>query len=140
MKLADLVIGLVMFSMVILGVSSLIGGIGGDYGKVIGSDINSTYNKMSELQTNIEGIENKTIGNETETSWTDFGSLVFKGPIRAIKLVGLSLTIPKDIAVDVQDTGYIPAWFINGIILILSTVVLFLIISAIIKWRTVGDT
>ena len=139
MKLADLIIGLVMFSMVILGVSSLIGDVGGDYGKTVDSDINSTYNKMSELQSRVEGIESKTIGNETETSWTTFGSLVFKGPIRAVKLVGLSLTIPKDIAVDIQNTGYVPEWFINGLLLILSIVVIFLVISAIIKWRTVGD-
>lgn len=135
MELADYIIGLVLFSMVILGVSSYIGSLGGDYSKDIDTDMNSTYSQMSVISETTKTIQNETIGENAELSWTTFGNLIFKGPVRAVKLVGESLGVAEGIATDAQKTGYIPSWYAQGIFAIISITVLFLIIGAIIKWK-----
>jgi len=135
MELADYIIGFIVFSMVILGTSSLIGSLGADYSYDIDTDMNSTYSRMSELTSTVSEVQNETIGETSELSWSTFGNLIFKGPVRAVRLVGSSLTVAEGIAVDAQNTGYIPGWFTQGVVGIISITVLFLIIAAIIKWR-----
>ena len=136
MKLGDFTIGLVLFSMAILWVSSMIGG-GSDYGLSGGENLNTTYSKLSLLQEDIDILQNHTVGEATDLSWTSFGNLVFKGIPRAVKSMFDSVLIIKDISTDVENTGYVPSWFTNGIFVILSATFIFLIISFFRKWRAI---
>lgn len=135
MEIRSFLIMLLLFSGVITGISIFMSDLTADFGQNI--------NDLSILS-QAEAIQNKTaiFQNEsakiTGASWFDAPLIVIKGFITFIDLIGTTIfgfftTFTSQVFGVFR--GIIPIWFIGIVSTILIIIILFEIISAVIKWR-----
>jgi len=128
MKATQMLIGLILFSMFIVGAFSLIGEIYPSYSSATNySDSNSSYNVINNITSDINIMQNQT----TDSSSSDFGFAL--GAWQAVKLLWHAPSLISSIVNAIAIEFGIPSIFISGFLAIIGIIVAFIIIGAVFR-------
>ncbi|MEM5867544.1 MAG: hypothetical protein QXG39_06460 [Candidatus Aenigmatarchaeota archaeon] len=134
MEIRNFLIMLLLFSGIIVGVSVFISDLASKYNQNIQdlrtmSQITNIEQKSKELR---EAMQTKITG----VPLIDVPFVAIKGFIDFIDLVATSLFVFWDATINsIASYLFLPTWFVSIITAIVIIIIMFEIISAIIKWR-----
>lgn len=133
------VIGIILFGIIITGFVSMFSQVGNDLqgsGEEMSiSQFNTTFNKLNEAKAGTDNLKNRLIGDDKD--WGIWGVLnaLIGSSWETLKIMFTSLDFMQSAFFGLVAFG-IPDWFIGGILAIITTILIFAIISAILKWKT----
>lgn len=122
---------IIVFSMVIAGLSTFLADLNHEYGLGVDTSWNETYNQLDQVSGVTEDIRNATEGSEITTA--DAFETISEGGMGAMKLVFNSFSLMDTIMTDLMREIGLPPWLYQGFLAILIVIVSFLIISAIFR-------
>lgn len=130
MDLKNVLISVIVVGLVVLAVSTIIGGYNNAYHTTISTDFNTTFNKMAEVT-----ALTQEMSTALETSTTSLGSFLGFMATGAWKVMELMLTIPislmSSLITILVDIFMLPAWFAVGLIAIVLISIIFAIVYII---------
>lgn len=127
MRIEQLLIGLIIFSLVtVTGVLTIVD-ININYGKTTSTtDFSQVYNTSGSLYTISQQQKNSTLGGELSSTDPDSSSI--SGGFRAIRFVSTSFQLYGDIIQAVANTLGIPGYFVTAAITALVIAVVFAVV------------
>lgn len=132
MKLSDFIIGLIVFCVVMVALTTVWSGVTESYSADFVGNVSSEYNKLNqslstalEIQKEIENI-NKTASDDVEDS-------MIRGSYSAIKLGLKSFDVIKGVIWQVQRDFGIPSYFVTALVAVILIVMSFAVINALFK-------
>lgn len=124
MRPENIIIGIIILSMVVIGFTGLVGELKGDYGVSVDTSFNGTYGKIDDMTSKTQELANSTKGNQLSSAYE-----ISAGGLSAISLLwdslGLLNTMLEELSVEIG----LPTWFIGGVIAILTVILIFIIIN-----------
>ena len=137
MKLQDIAIGVILFSMIFIAMGLFMSDLNTNYGDITNFTINetysATYDKMSKIE-NDSSLLSANIQNATIKETLSYEPLATAG-YTALKLsfgsLGYVTSILNAVAIDIG----IPFWAIAGTISIITVLIGFTILGYIFRWR-----
>lgn len=133
------VIGILLFGIIITGFVSLFSQVGddlrGDESEISVEQFNKTFNQLDNAKESTENLKNKLTGDDKD--WGIWGVLnaLIGSAWETLKILFTSFSFMNVAFYGLAMFG-IPSWFISGIIAIITTILVFAVISAILKWNT----
>lgn len=131
MRLRDILIMIVIFSMMITAYAGLIGEFGAQYQTNSSTEFGATFNKT--LAVKAESEEMQKALNTTEVSSLGSAFLWATGAWNILMMVFNSVDLLADIIGDFAEIFSIPKWVATATITIILIIVIFEIIGAIFK-------
>lgn len=137
---SNYIIGIILFSIVVVGGISIIGNFRDVDSTFIDSSeyasLTSTFDKTSELKGNISSLENtiETGGKEEYGTLGVIGGLI-DSAWSSLRLLGSSFGFMNDVFNGLSMFG-IPIWILSLITLIISVIIVFSLYSLIFQGRT----
>lgn len=133
MRLQDFIIGMIIFSIVVIGFTLFVGELEANYPVTIDPDFEDTFNKINETLAITQEVKDTVVGDEISSGTT--ASDAFGGALTAIRSLTTGALTPLSIIDDVlnafaKDLGIDPR-IINGIMIALGILLVFLIIAFI---------
>lgn len=133
MNLRDFGIGISLISMFIIAMSGIINSFADDYTFNV-TDFNSTYDKLSNISATSEEMTGPFHTEKIDP--TSFWGII-TAPWSALKLIISSISVLKDMLYSFSSAyPIVPAWFITGMITLVSFLIVFLIISTVFRRKT----
>ncbi len=128
LKLQDLVVGVIFFSLIITGFTLYLGEIGLSYNVEVEEEFEATYNKINATLSLTSAIQDKT--ETAEVDKDDSISSAFKNALDAVRALTTGVTLISDLLESglTNDLGLHPS-FATGIKIALSVILAFLIIA-----------
>lgn len=135
-RLDAFVIGLVIFSLFIVGGTFIISDISNNYGVDMNtSEFSNTYNTINDMYGLSQDMKNDSLDAEISGSDQTWESMT-KGSYSGIrKVVKGSFKLVFDIVNDVADTLQIPAFFVTALILIITLSIVFGLIFLFLRFK-----
>ena len=135
MKISQIIIGTIVFSLVVTFFSLTFVNTGIKYG-MSGDSFSERYSKIQNISASVDTVESRTFiasggGTSTDTSETNIIGRVFNG----LMIVPNSIAITHTLLVNVAEEFGVHPIFVQAIYLIVIVSVIFLIWSAIMKWE-----
>lgn len=130
MKLENWIITFVVFSVFILGGMMLITDINTNYNKNMStSEYSGVYNTSEDIYNIGQGMKNDTFGGDVEED-ESFESMI-KGSYSALRLVGGTFGMFKDIIDNIASEIGVPEFFVYAAIIVMIVLVVFALIYII---------
>jgi len=129
MKLRDVLIGIVLFSLFIVASYSMMGTLYVDYGTTFTNNT-GTLDRINNITVLTQSMETQT----TDSSTSDFGFAL--GAWQAVKLMFQTPAIVQSMINEVAFEFGIPSWFISAFLAIAFIVILFAILSTVFRRGT----
>jgi ABC-type antimicrobial peptide transport system permease subunit len=140
MELRSFLIGIVLFSFIITGVAIMMAEESKYYNVNLSAGWNESYSKLSPMKSEAQNYKGEVTAQEEE------GTTVSSGLTRLIKAAGSVILLPwkafefvfgSEGPVEQFQKDYnIPTWIIDAFFTIVIIVIVFAIISAVLRWRT----
>jgi len=129
MRLQDFVIGVILFSLVVIGFVLYVGELGQEYGRTTDPDFEGTFSKINSTLNLAESIEEKT--SRKEISGDTPTATAFTAALDAVRATTTSLTLINEIVeAFAEDIGIDPR-LANGVLIVLGILLAFLIVAFI---------
>jgi len=138
MKLEHFLIGLALFSLVMVSGTFIFAGMIDSYDLDVTTDdigFNNTYDVADELYDNFGNIKNETLFADVEGGDESADSLI-KGGYKAIKNSPKAVSLVGAIFEDISNELNIPQFFVTFAVLILGLSIIFAIIYFIFRYKS----
>ena len=146
MRIEQLVIGLVMFSLFVLGGSLLFNDMVQTYNVSVanntmfngsmGGNNNTVFDTLKEVNEDLtDGVQDKIVGDDASSSTTAPFDTKFNDAMSAITLARNTFKIIGKIMNQVATTLGIPTWIVTGLFMTLVIAIVFAIIYLIFRFR-----
>jgi hypothetical protein len=129
-KLANVIIGIVLFSFIMLGTSRLMSDTDTNYNVTIEQDWELEFTQLSDNQS-IIGHNMTEILESTSTNW------VVSGLRMGYSVLKLTFRLPLIISGmfgNIADRLHLPDEMINTVYLIMTIIIIFVIVAALVRW------
>ena len=132
----DLIFGIIIFGIILMGGVSLISIFGEKNSAYINDDMFGTFNTtsntlMQDINTKVSSI-NSSIGSDTvDPGLFGFLDKLVNTGWNTIKLLGDTLSFADKAYYAISDSLGIPSWIMNSIILLIIVVIIFSVLSAV---------
>lgn len=133
MKLENYLIGLVIFSIVIIASTAMLGGLHTTYSFPIETQSAGIYSKLNETSTLSQEIGESVRG--TKINEASGWEVLASGALSAIKMVLTNFIIVQSLITDISLAIGIPAEIYTAIITIILIMIVFAIINLLWKWE-----
>lgn len=135
MKISELLIGVIMFSMVVTGFSIAYVSTATIHGKSV-NDFSGPYNDFKNLSLTINSTYKATFGGPPGGTSTDDSETQFiRQVINGLMFAPLAVYHAHTMLVAVAEDFGVGAWVVNAVYLVIVVSVIMLIWSAIMKWE-----
>jgi len=129
-------IGLVVFSMIIAGISTFYISTTESYNVTdIDTNFSSTYSVMDEMENMSSEMQAQVSGGSPD--WLESTLLVTKGVWAAIQLPFKSIKWVIVMTADSQQQFGLPSWVTGGLIIILTLAIIFAVVAAVFKIQNI---
>ena len=135
MQIRDLLIGLVLFSFIIIGMTTFLGELASNYNTQLEGNYTQTYSRINaisnttaiayDIQEKVEQGE----GVSVVESLAVLSSAAFAALKIPFQAIGIIISILNEIS---KHLG-LPSWFLTGFITIIVITITFMILSAILR-------
>jgi hypothetical protein len=128
-KLQELLIGVVLVSMIAIGIASFLQGQADVHGVSVDTGFNNTFNTFTNMTDETNDIRDSI--SSADTGVVDSVSNFISGSYSALRIVLNIVFLPIDFFLDVGSLIGLPWWFSTGIIIIIVLLVAFAIINRV---------
>lgn len=133
-ELRDMIIGLIMFSGLVVGFSTFYGNIATTYGKTY-TDL-AFLNATSRTNTMVNQLKSSVETTRmTGIAIVDIPLTIASGVYNTLKLLFGSVNIFSSLLTDLTSIFGIPGWVVVMVMGIISTIIVFEIISGVLRYR-----
>lgn len=132
-QIVPMIIGLLIVSGVIIGISTFTGDIYGRYG-VSSTDL-SYLNRTIEISENAESVRDSIEGTQFTGTFLDLPLTFIAGAFESLKII---FSLPGIFASFITDAGTVltlPSWSLSMASTIIFIIVIFVVLMAILKWK-----
>lgn len=132
-QIVPLIIGLLVVSGVVIGISTFTGDVYDRYG-VSSTDL-SYLNKTKDISENVELVQDSIEEPQLTGTFLDLPLTFISGAFAALKLL---FALPGIFSTFINDAGIVlglPAWALSMSSAIIFVIVIFVVLMAILKWR-----
>lgn len=130
MKASDIVIGLLIFSAVIIAGATFAGDLADKYDVEIDETFESTYSHVDNLTEMSQDMYDSTTG--AKLGVLDYTVVPIWG---ALKMIGESVSVVSALTTEFADELNLPSWIPGLVLALFTTILAFILISAIMKHR-----
>ena len=145
MRIDQLLIGLVVFSMFMVGGALIFNDLSNTYeltpnmtsfnGTTEENSEGSVYNILADMDTTSKSMKGKILGNESSVGDEEAENILFSGGYSTLKLITGSFKLTGAIMNKIASTIGIPSFIIKGLSIILLLSVVFAIIYLIFRYK-----
>ena len=128
-QLATYIIGIILFSMIIIGSTSFLAGFNQNYNIEVEPGWEDTYNFIDNM-TDI-GVDTTEILESKDTNW------VLSGLRMGYSVLKGTFQLPKFMAETLGNMGtrlHLPPWVTNHVVVIITIIIIFIIVAALVRW------
>jgi len=133
MKISNFIIALVLVAMVATTFTMTVLDLSGKYGTTYDEDELAVFGNATELHELAEDLEDKTVDQNVESGIIDIVGAYIGRALDALKLSMTSFGVFENMATKAADKLGLPAYFLTGFITIMLVIIIFIIVSAMIK-------
>lgn len=137
MRLDKFLMAFVVFSLIVVTGTLIIGNINTNYSDVgvnmSTDDFNDTYNTIDQMYNISQDMKNQTYGGDIEDG--DALDSAISGSYSAIRMVRNTFKLIGDIINDVAEVVGVPAYFITFAMTALTILIVFALIYLILRFR-----
>jgi hypothetical protein len=95
------------------------------------TEFNKTFNKMADVQSSVGGLQDQITGGEADAGAFGFLNALIGGAWNALKTIFTSFDFMSAVLFGANSFFGVPTYIISLILLIISTIIIFAIYSAI---------
>lgn len=132
------IFGIIIFTMIIIGGVTMISNMSetsttfvntGEFNK-----FNSSFNKLNDVTSQVGSLENKVTNSSIDVGTFGVLNSLIQTTWQGIKLITINFDFMSETYNALDDTFDIPKWVISLIILLITVMIIFSVIGAILQW------
>lgn len=129
-----IIISLLLFSGVVMGMTSFYGDLSSTYGKNPNMSNLTSLNQTLVIQNDIKQYKGAVEDQSITGDFLDVPLTIVTGVYNILKMFLNSINIFGSLIFSINNTLQLPDWFVGIVISIITIIIVLTIVSAIMKW------